>query len=280
MRSGYTIPQVVPVLLIMVLLIGNSPADQQQSMQRFAIMMLTGLKAAGVPAKAVFPPPFFGRIRFAGRFAGKWLGYIDKFVFFPRQLQQKLRSGVDLVHICDHSNAMYAAQVENVPVVVTCHDLLAVRGARGEVADCPASPTGKYLQRWIVSGLRKASTVVCASVATLRDADTIGRLGGGLLRVVHQTGEADRESVRSRYAALGIAADVRAFIDDMAAAYAAADLVICRAGATTLAELTALGKPAVLVPYPYAADDHQRLVKHGRRAVAMFRLKRPGFLLP
>jgi len=157
----------------MVLLIGNSPADQQQSMQRFAIMMLTGLKEAGVPAKAVFPPPFFGRIRFAGRFAGKWLGYIDKFVFFPRQLQQKLRSGVDLVHICDHSNAMYAAQVENVPVVVTCHDLLAVRGARGEVADCPASPTGKYLQRWIVSGLRKASTVVCASVATLRDAERI-----------------------------------------------------------------------------------------------------------
>jgi len=51
---------------------------------------------------------------------------------------------------------------------------------------------------------------------------------------------------------------VRPFIDDMASAYAEADLVVCRAGATTIAELTALGKPAVLVPYPYAADDHQR----------------------
>jgi len=51
---------------------------------------------------------------------------------------------------------------------------------------------------------------------------------------------------------------VRRFIDDMGAAYAGADVVVCRAGATTLAELTALGKPAVLVPYPYAADDHQR----------------------
>ena len=51
---------------------------------------------------------------------------------------------------------------------------------------------------------------------------------------------------------------MRAFIDDMGAAYARADLVVCRAGATTLAELTALGKPAILVPYPFAADDHQR----------------------
>lgn len=165
--------QVVPGLLIMVLLIGNYPADQQQSMQRFGTMMLSGLSAASVRAEMIFPRPFLGRMRFAGRFAGKWLGYIDKFVFFPRQLQRKLRSGVSLVHICDHSNAMYAANVENLPVVVTCHDLLAVRGALGEVADCPASSTGKYLQRWIVSGLRKATTVVCASAATLRDAERI-----------------------------------------------------------------------------------------------------------
>jgi glycosyltransferase involved in cell wall biosynthesis len=157
----------------MVLLIGNFPADQQQSMQRFAQMMLTGLETAGVPAELLRPQPFLGRIGFAGQFAGKWLGYIDKFVFFPRVLQRRLRAGVDLVHICDHSNAMYAPRVASVPVVVTCHDLLAVRGALGEVADCPASPTGKYLQRWIVSGLRKASTVVCASFATLHDAERI-----------------------------------------------------------------------------------------------------------
>ncbi len=78
------------------------------------------------------------------------------------------------------------------------------------------------------------------------------------LRIIHQTGPADCTAVRERYARLGIAADVREFIDDMGAAYAAADLVVCRAGATTVAELTALGKPAILVPYPFAADDHQR----------------------
>jgi len=81
---------------------------------------------------------------------------------------------------------------------------------------------------------------------------------GGPPRIVHQTGEADLESVRNRYRELGLDADVRSFIDDMAAAYAGADLIVCRAGATTLAEITALGKAALLVPYPYAADDHQR----------------------
>jgi glycosyltransferase involved in cell wall biosynthesis len=157
----------------MVLLIGNYPADQQQSMQRFAIMMLRGLTAAGVPAELIQPQPFLGRIRFAGRFIAKWLGYLDKFLFFPRRLKRKLSAGFDLVHICDHSNAIYRAQAGGRPVVVTCHDLLAVRGARGEPTDCPASATGKYLQRWIVSGLRQADAVACVSPATLRDAQRV-----------------------------------------------------------------------------------------------------------
>lgn len=80
------------------------------------------------------------------------------------------------------------------------------------------------------------------------------------LRLVHQTGAEAAAAVRQAYAALGASGvEVHAFITDMGAAYAAADLVICRAGATTLAELTGLGKPAILVPYPYAADDHQRV---------------------
>ena len=81
---------------------------------------------------------------------------------------------------------------------------------------------------------------------------------GGAPSIVHQTGEADLEWVRARYGERGLPADVRPFIDDMAEAYAGADLIVCRAGATTLAEITALGKPALLVPYPHAADDHQR----------------------
>ncbi|MCC6810065.1 MAG: undecaprenyldiphospho-muramoylpentapeptide beta-N-acetylglucosaminyltransferase [Deltaproteobacteria bacterium] len=75
------------------------------------------------------------------------------------------------------------------------------------------------------------------------------------VRVVHQTGPADRARVEAAYAGMGI--DVRDFIHDMAAEYAACDLVVCRAGASSLAELALCGKPAVLIPLPTAADDHQ-----------------------
>jgi len=154
----------------MVLLIGNYPPDRLQSMQRFATMMLEGLTAAGVPAELIQPQPFFGRFRYAGRSVAKWLAYIDKFVLFPLQLRRRLKAPAALVHICDHSNAMYAKQIHGVPVVTTCHDLLAVRGALGEQTDCPASLTGKWLQRWIVAGLRAATTVACVSKTTLDDA--------------------------------------------------------------------------------------------------------------
>jgi UDP-N-acetylglucosamine--N-acetylmuramyl-(pentapeptide) pyrophosphoryl-undecaprenol N-acetylglucosamine transferase len=77
------------------------------------------------------------------------------------------------------------------------------------------------------------------------------------LEVVHQTGARDREAVEKGYRAVGFVPDVREFIHDMSAAYADADLVVCRAGATTLAELTVCKKPSILVPFPAAADNHQ-----------------------
>src|SRR5262252_7149049 len=78
------------------------------------------------------------------------------------------------------------------------------------------------------------------------------------LCLVHQTGLADTAAVIQAYAQAGLQAEVLPFLHDMAERYRWADLVLCRAGASTLAELTACGKPAILVPYPYAADDHQR----------------------
>jgi len=78
------------------------------------------------------------------------------------------------------------------------------------------------------------------------------------LRVIHQTGTVDVEWVKRRYQEMGVEAEVLPFVHEMADAYGRADLVVCRAGATTIAELTALGKPAILIPYPFAADDHQR----------------------
>ena len=77
-------------------------------------------------------------------------------------------------------------------------------------------------------------------------------------RLIHQTGAADAEQVRAGYAAAGVnEAEVFPFIKDMAAIYAQADLAVARAGATSLAELAVMGLPALLIPYPYAADDHQ-----------------------
>lgn len=78
------------------------------------------------------------------------------------------------------------------------------------------------------------------------------------LHVLHQTGERDYNETRDGYARAGVEAEVQKFIDDMPAFFARADLILCRSGASTVAEITAAAKPAVFVPFPLAADDHQR----------------------
>jgi UDP-N-acetylglucosamine--N-acetylmuramyl-(pentapeptide) pyrophosphoryl-undecaprenol N-acetylglucosamine transferase len=77
--------------------------------------------------------------------------------------------------------------------------------------------------------------------------------------IVHQTGAADLERVKAGYAAAGVTAEVVPFVDDMSAAYGRASLVLCRAGATTVAELTICKKAAIFVPFPFATDDHQAI---------------------
>jgi UDP-N-acetylglucosamine--N-acetylmuramyl-(pentapeptide) pyrophosphoryl-undecaprenol N-acetylglucosamine transferase len=92
------------------------------------------------------------------------------------------------------------------------------------------------------------------------------------IHVIHQTGERDYNDALAVYGALGESAEVFKFIEDMPAAFARADLVVCRSGASTVAEIAAAGKPAVFVPFPRAADDHQRvnaeaLARHGAAVV-------------
>jgi UDP-N-acetylglucosamine--N-acetylmuramyl-(pentapeptide) pyrophosphoryl-undecaprenol N-acetylglucosamine transferase len=82
--------------------------------------------------------------------------------------------------------------------------------------------------------------------------------GPDRLRIVHQTGPRMRDEVASAYEAAGRGDEVVAFLDDMDDRMAAADLVLSRSGATTCAELTVAGRAAILVPFPHAADDHQR----------------------
>ncbi len=79
----------------------------------------------------------------------------------------------------------------------------------------------------------------------------------GALRIVHQTGDDGFDNVAAAYRRKNLKVEIHRFIDDMSAAYNSADLVVCRAGATSIAEITALGIPSILIPYPFASDDHQ-----------------------
>ena len=127
-------------------------------------------------------------------------------------------------------------------------EVLAVAAAR---AARPAA--AERLVLLVVGGSGGAHRLNVAAV------EAMARLAGrSRLRIVHQTGAADAEETRRRYAEVGADAEVQPFFTDMAALYDEADLVLCRAGATTIAELLVVGLPAILVPYPYAADDHQR----------------------
>lgn len=79
------------------------------------------------------------------------------------------------------------------------------------------------------------------------------------LRIIHQTGERDLADTQSAYQHAGIDAEVSAFIQDMPGYFARADLILCRSGASTVGEIAAAGRPAVFVPFPRAADDHQKV---------------------
>ena len=152
-----------------VLLVGNYVPERQQSMLGFTKLMENGLTRAGHTVRTLHPPVMFGRLNPHFPSASKWLAYLDKILVLPPLLRGATR-GVDIVHICDHSNAIYVPKKRQVPYVVTCHDLLAVRGGLKEQTDCPASRFGVLLQRWILRGLLRADGLACDSTATLEDA--------------------------------------------------------------------------------------------------------------
>ena len=89
-----------------ILLVGNYAPDRQQSMLRFAALMQRELTARGQQVTLLQPSPILTRILPARGSTAKWLGYVDKFLFFSPTLK-RAKKGYDVVHICDHSNAMY-----------------------------------------------------------------------------------------------------------------------------------------------------------------------------
>jgi len=101
-------------------------------------------------------------------------------------------------------------------------------------------------------GARAINQAMIESLAGLR-----GRIPG--VHIIHQTGQRDYDHVLAAYQQAGISGEVHKFIDDMPGTFGRADLLVCRSGASTVGEITAAGKPAIFVPFPAAADDHQNV---------------------
>jgi glycosyltransferase involved in cell wall biosynthesis len=160
-----------------VVLVSNYVADEQPSMQRFADMLQTELTAEGVDVHTWRPPARVGG-RAPSRGLSKWLAYVDKYLLYPPRLRAGARQTVGtptVVHVCDHSNAIYVPWLRRIPHVVTCHDLIAVRAALGEFVAERTRWSGRRLQQLIRRGLRQADRIVCDSDATRRDAQRIIR---------------------------------------------------------------------------------------------------------
>jgi glycosyltransferase involved in cell wall biosynthesis len=153
---------------VKVLLLANYTNDHQESMQRFAALMRVGLEAAGHEVRIARPPVVAGRLHGSETAIGKWLGYVDKFILFRASLAIAA-AWADVVHICDHSNSLYVGQLRGRPHVVTCHDMLAIRSALGEIPQNQVRWSGRQLQRIIVSGLSRAQHTVCVSNNTMEE---------------------------------------------------------------------------------------------------------------
>jgi UDP-N-acetylglucosamine--N-acetylmuramyl-(pentapeptide) pyrophosphoryl-undecaprenol N-acetylglucosamine transferase len=160
---------------------------------------------------------------------------------FANRLVAPLVSGA-AVHFAETGRYFRRCEVTGVPVREAFFQTAAKR---------PADVRATLLVFGGSQGAHAINQVVMDSVAQLRT-----RIPG--IHIVHQTGERDYNDARAAYANLGDSIEVHRFIDDMPGLFARASLLICRSGASTVAEVTAAGKPAIFVPFPRAADDHQK----------------------
>ncbi len=124
---------------------------------------------------------------------------------------------------------------------------------RHEFFQLPPRPPSPEITVLITGGSQGAQTLNRAA----RESWPLFQESGMPVRFIHQTGVSDCAELQAAFATAGLKGELMSFITDMPAAFAAADLVVCRAGAGTCAELAAAGKAAILVPYPFAADQHQ-----------------------
>lgn len=140
-------------------------------MRRFTEQLAVGLRQLNISVEVYPVPTVIGKLGAKGSGIGKWIGYIDKYLLFPFILKRKLSQlpGNSIIHIIDHSNAPYSKWLQGCPHVVTCHDLLAIRCALGEIPQNEPKWTGKQQQAMILRGLKSSQCIASVSLATQQD---------------------------------------------------------------------------------------------------------------
>jgi glycosyltransferase involved in cell wall biosynthesis len=191
-----------------ILLVGNYPLDNQISMLRFAELMQRQLEARGHEVTTIRPTPrlFPHATRLDGIW--KWIGYLNKFALFLPELRRAARNA-DLVHVCDHSNAMYIPWLAGRPHLITCHDVIAIRAARGLEGPPNVGMAGRVFQHLILRCLRQAQRIVCDSDLTsdqLLDLapETQGRSSVVPIALSFEFRPASPAEIRTELAAAGI----------------------------------------------------------------------------
>lgn len=260
-----------------VLFVGTRRMMDQQALSGYDFeldsIQCMGLKGMGIVSRIrsvlQLLPALFASRRIIQRFRPDMILGVGGYVTGPVLVAGKL-SGIPL---CIHeqnsvpgmANKMLARIVQRIFLSIPCRypfpedkTLMTGNPVRQEIIYAAGSRKqglGKGKTILVLGGSQGAHRINMLMTEAM---ERFCRHYDGELHMIHQTGLADEQEVRRRYDKAGVKAEVKAFFKDMADPYSRADLVVSRAGATTLAELSVLGIPALLIPYPFAADDHQR----------------------
>ncbi len=235
---------------------------------QLSVIDSAGLKNVGLVGKlkglAVLPKSFLEARRLINEFKPQVVvgagGYVSGPVLMMASLMRVPTLVMDSNALPGFTNRRLAMFVDK--AALTFDEALPFFGKKGVVTGNPVrkeffeieEPESNDKVRLLIFGGSQGARAINNAMA-----EALGKLDHNGLEITHQTGEFDVEKMRELYDRAGWkAADVRPYISDMVSEFAKSDLIICRAGATTCAELAAAGKAAIMIPLPTAADDHQR----------------------
>ena len=260
-----------------VLFIGTSRHLDRQALARYDFVLETihclGMKGMGLlhrlRSMLLLPFAILEAAAILRRFRPQLVFGVGGYVTGPVLLAAKVMG----IPVCIHeqnsvpglANRMVAHLADRVFLSIPCvyrfperKTVLVGNPVRREIraaAGRRTSDNGRETHILILGGSQGAHRV---NMLVTEAARQVSEKLGGRVYFTHQTGRTDLEEVRARYDRLGLRAEVCDFFTDMAEVYRRADLAVSRAGATTLAELAVMGLPAILLPYPFAADNHQQ----------------------